>query len=132
MSDSIFTKIIKGEIPSHKVYEDDYAIAFMDIHPVQTGHVVVASKTQVLSFLDLDDEAAVGLWNAARTVGAKLKQVFPDKKHISMVFEGLDVPHVHANLFPFDNHEEFIAKAPESDPDHDQLEAIAEQLRAAK
>ncbi len=130
MSDSIFTKIINGDIPSHKVYEDDFAYAFMDINPIQKGHVVVASKTQVLTFLDLDDAAAAGFWNAVRVVGAKLKQAFPDKKHISVVIEGLEVPHVHANLFPFDNHQEFIATPSGGDPNHDELAAIAEKLRS--
>jgi histidine triad (HIT) family protein len=131
VSDSVFTKIIKGEIPSHKVYEDDYAIAFMDIHPIQTGHVVVAGKTPVATFLDQADEDTVGLWRAVRAVGAKLKKTFPDKKHIAVVFEGLDVSHVHANLYPFDNHDEFIAAPPQGDPNHQELERIAEQLRAA-
>lgn len=126
---SVFTKIIRGELPSHKVYEDDYALAFMDIRPVQPGHVVIAAKTEVRTFLDLDDEAAMGLWQAVRVVGAKLKAAFPDKKNIAVVFEGLDVPHVHANLYPFDNHDEFVAPPPEGGPDHDELARLAQKIR---
>lgn len=131
MSDSIFTKIINGELPSHKVYENDFAFAFMDIKPIQKGHVVVASKVQVPSFLDLDDEAAAGLWSAVRVVGAKIKHVFPDKKHVAVVIEGLDVAHAHVNLYPFNDHAEFTAAPPKDDPDHDELTSIAKQLRAA-
>ena len=56
MEDSIFTKIITGAIPSHKVYEDDLTVAFLDIHPVQSGHVLVVSKKQIDHFDDLPDE----------------------------------------------------------------------------
>lgn len=108
--DSIFTRIIKGEIPCHKVYEDDKVLAFMDIHPIQPGHVVIASKTQVETFLDLNDEDAAALWVAARKVAQKLKEVFPNKKRIGVVFEGLDIAHVHANVYPFDDHNEFSAE----------------------
>ncbi len=130
-TDSIFTKIIKGEIPCHKVYEDDYAYAFMDIHPAQPGHVVVASKTQVATFLDLTDEQADGLWRAVRNVAKQMKTVFPNKK-IAVVFEGLDVAHVHANVYPFTNHDEFIAAPVDAEPNHAELERLAQQIRSDK
>ncbi|MDV2687280.1 HIT domain-containing protein, partial [Alkalihalophilus lindianensis] len=55
MEDSIFTKIINGEIPSHKIYEDELVIAFLDIHPINTGHTLVVPKSQVEFMWDLDD-----------------------------------------------------------------------------
>ena len=66
--DSIFTKIIKGEIPSHKIYEDERTLAFVDINPIQPGQVVVVSKAQVDSFMDLADEDYSALWQTVRNV----------------------------------------------------------------
>jgi histidine triad (HIT) family protein len=126
MSDSIFTRIIKGEIPCHKVYEDDKTFAFMDIHPIQPGHVVIASKTPVETFLDLNQEDAAALWEAARKIAQKMKQVFPHKKRIGIVFEGLDIAHVHANIYPFDNHDEFTAKP--NEPTSEELAEMAKKL----
>lgn len=128
MADSVFTKIIKGEIPCHKVYEDDRTIAFMDIRPTQPGHVVVASKSQVETILDLNDQDAEALWNASRKVAAKLREVFPQKHRIAIVAEGLDVPHAHLNVFPIDNHQEFVAK-PDDNVSSDTLTDLAKRLR---
>jgi len=129
MSDTVFTKIIKGEIPSHKVYEDDHTFAFMDIHPIQPGHVLVVSKTPAETFLDLDETEAVAFWRTVRLVGKRLKEVFPDKRRIGLMIEGLDVPHVHAKLFPIDSGEEF-RRAPDDSqaPDHAALSALAKKL----
>jgi len=79
MQDSIFTSIIKGEIPCHKVYEDDRTLAFLDIHPVQPGMTLVISKIQVSSFLDLSDDDYRALWESVRKVAQKLHETFPAK-----------------------------------------------------
>lgn len=132
MSDSIFTKIIKGEIPSHKVYEDDHTFAFMDIAPIQPGQVVVVTKTPAETFLDLEDNDAAALWRAVRVVGRKLREAYPQKKRIAVLFEGLEVNHVHAKLFPFDTHEQYVAAPATEEPDHQELARIAEKLRSIK
>jgi histidine triad (HIT) family protein len=129
MEDSIFTRIIKGEIPCHKVYEDDRTFAFLDIHPVQPGMTLVISKTQAETFLDLDDEDYAALWDAVKKVAQRLKEVFPDKKRIGIQVEGLDVPHVHVKLIPIDTGEEFrTAPDMEAEPDHTALAAMAKKL----
>ena len=129
IEDSIFTKIIKGEIPCHKVYEDDATIAFLDIHPMQPGHVLVVPKVQVTTFLDLDEENANKLWATARKVGKKLEQVFPDKKRIALLIIGLDVDHVHIHLVPINSSDDYRAKQDMSaEPDHEALARMAEQL----
>jgi histidine triad (HIT) family protein len=125
---SIFTKIINGEIPCHKVYEDDKTIAFMDICPVQTGQVVIATKVQVADFLDLTPEDSEALWKTINIVGAKLRAEFPSKKRIGLMIEGLDVDHAHAKLFPVDTGEEYRADPPTSEPDHAALAALAKRL----
>lgn len=129
MQDSIFTKIIKGEIPSHKIYEDERTYAFMDIHPIQPGHVLVVTKTQIPTFLDLDEADAAAFWNTVRKVGARLQEHFPNKKRIGVMIEGLEVDHVHAKLFPIDTGDEF-RKEPDikAEPDHEALAELAQQL----
>ena len=128
MNDSIFTKIIKGEVPCHKVYEDDRTIAFMDISPVQPGMVVVVTKTQVEDFFNLDDDDYLALMKTAKLVALKLHEVFPDKKRIAMQIEGLDVPHAHIKLFPVDNGSDISAQPPAGEPDHAALAEMARKL----
>jgi len=130
MQDSIFTKIIKGEIPSHKVYEDDKTFAFMDIHPIQPGHVLVIPKTQVSNFYELEDEDYRALMTSVKKLARKLKEVFPTKLRIAVIIEGLEVDHVHVKVFPIDTDEEF-RNHPDMDaePDHAALTAMAEKLK---
>lgn len=129
MEDSVFTKIIKGDIPAYKIYEDTKTIAFMDIHPVQDGMVLVVPKVQVENFMDLSDEDYVAFWQTVKKVGRQLRQKFPSKKKIAIQVEGLDVPHVHAKLFPFDTAEEFRANPnPDKEPDYLWLADLAKKL----
>ncbi len=129
MQDSIFTKIIKGEIPCHKIYEDDKTFAFLDIYPVQPGMVLVVTKTQAPTILDLSDEDYQALWATVRKIAARLHDVFPEKKRIGIQVEGLDVPHVHVKLFPVDTGDEFRQKPDMTvEPDHEALAKIAKRL----
>lgn len=129
MPDSIFTKIIKGEIPAHKIYEDDLTLAFLDIHPVQPGMTLVITKNPTETFLDLSDQDYQALWATVKKVSQRLQKVFPDKKRIGIQVEGLDVPHVHVKLIPIDTGEQFRT-APDftTEPDYSSLEKIATQL----
>jgi histidine triad (HIT) family protein len=129
MQDSIFTKIIKGEIPAHKVYEDARTLAFLDIHPIQPGHVLVVPKLQVAFAWDLADEDYRALMDTAKKVALKIREVFPEKSHVGMQIEGLDIAHAHLKLFPFSTPEEFHNHPDmNAEPDHDTLAAIAEKL----
>lgn len=129
MEDSIFTKIIKGEIPSHKVYEDDKTLAFLDIHPVQEGMVLVVPKVQVAEFTDLSGEDYVALWQTVKKVAQRLREMYPSKRRIGVQIEGLDVDHVHVKLFPIDTGEEFRKEADmDVEPDHAALAEIAKKL----
>lgn len=130
MSDSIFTKIIKGEIPAHKIYEDGKTFAFLDIHPVQPGMVLVVSKFPAETAWELPESDYQALWKTVRKVAERLKQVFPDKKRIGVQVEGLDVPHVHVKVFPINSGAEFHAKPDmAAEPDHAALAKMAEKLR---
>lgn len=129
MADSIFTKIIKGEIPCHKVYEDDYTFAFMDIHPIQPGHILLVTKNPAETMLDLPDEDYTALWEAVRKISRRMKEVFPDKKRVGVMVEGLEVPHTHVKIFPINTGNEFRS-APDmtSEPDHTALAEMAKKL----
>ena len=130
MDDSIFTKIIKGEIPCHKVYEDDKTLAFMDIYPIQAGQVVVVPKLQVPFVWDLPQEDYSALMTTVQKVGQKLRQVFPKRRRIGVRIEGLYVDnHAHVVLLPFDTAQEYTGHGDNSEPDHQKLAEMAESLK---
>lgn len=130
MDSTIFTRIINGEIPSHKVYEDDKTYAFLDIYPVQPGMTLVVTKKPVEDFTELSPEDLAAWMNAVQKVARRMKEVFPEKRRIGLQVEGLDVPHVHAKLFPIDTGPEFRAEPDRSvEPDHEALAKMAEKLR---
>lgn len=128
MEESVFTKIIKGEIPCHKVYEDDKTIAFLDIHPIQPGHTLVVPKKQVDEFQDLPDEDYTALWATVKKVAQRLKAV-TGRKRVGIHVLGLDVPHAHIHVFPFDTVEQYRTVADMSaEPDHAALAEMAKKL----
>lgn len=128
MTDSIFTKIIKGEIPCYKIYEDDKTIAFLDIHPVQPGHALIVPKKQINEFQNLPDEDYKALFAAVKKVSKQLKHVLGVRR-IGLQVIGIDVPHAHVHLIPFDTVQEFRAIADMSaDPDHAALADMAKKL----
>ncbi len=114
MEDSIFTKITKGEIPCHKVYEDELTIAFLDIYPSHYGKILVVSKKQVEQFIDLPEEDYIALWQTVRKVARKLREV-TGKNRVAIVIKGVDVPHAHVHLIPINDDERLKA-----DDDFDQ------------
>lgn len=130
MDESIFTKIIKGEIPSHKVYEDEYTFAFLDIHPIQPGNVLVVPKKQVQFVWDLDEVDYQALMRTAQKVAHRLQAVFTEQTHVGMHVEGLDVAHAHLKLFPFSTDEAFRTHPDmDAEPDHTALAEIAARLK---
>ncbi len=129
MQDSVFTKIIKGEMPAHKVYEDEDIIAFMDINPVHEGHTLVVPKEQVDHFDDLDDVIYDKLWRIVKKVAKAQKKAFHTKR-IGIQVVGLDVPHAHVHLIPFNTIEEYrFVPLPGSTPDHTKLEQTAKLIK---
>jgi len=131
MQDSVFTKIIKGDIPSHKVYEDEHTMAIMDIFPIQPGMVVVFPKEQVANFEDLSEETAGAVMSTTHKIMKALRKLYPDKAKIALQIAGFQTPdHAHMTVYPAANAEEYHAKPPTAEPDHDKLEAQAEKLRS--
>lgn len=98
---SIFTRIIRGEIPCHKVAEDEHYLAFLDISPLREGHVLVVPKVEVDKFFDLPIEALAGIMPFAQEVARKIARVIPcDRVGVCVI--GLEVPHAHVHLIPID------------------------------
>jgi histidine triad (HIT) family protein len=128
MPESIFTKIIKGEIPCHKVYEDDLTLAFMDIHPFTPGHVLVVSKKQVDKLWELPDEDYRAMHETVKKVCKRMEEVLnPHRVGIKVI--GTDVPHAHIHVFPFSNMTEYNTVPDLSyEPDHNSLAEMAEKL----
>jgi histidine triad (HIT) family protein len=96
---TLFTKIIQGEIPAHKILEDDQYLAFLDIRPINPGHALVIPKKEIDYIFDVDDVLLSGLMVFAKKVAAALKKTVPCVK-IGMMVAGIEVPHVHIHLVP--------------------------------
>lgn len=128
MIDSIFTKIIRGEIPSHKVYEDDKTLAFLSIYPSVKGHTLIIPKAQVETLWDLTDEDYAAVMDTTKKVALRLREVLGVERVGEKVI-GLDVPHAHVHLVPFNTPEEYYAKETTDEPDHAALAAIAGRLK---
>lgn len=128
MEDSIFTKIIKGQIPCHKIYDDEHTIAFLDIHPVQPGHVLVVPKNQIDHLWDLPDADYQALMAVCRRVAQRMHEVLKPKRVGAQVI-GIDVPHAHVHLIPFSSTEQFrIQPDMSAEPDHSALAELAARL----
>lgn len=96
---SIFSKIISGDIPSHKVAETEDYFAFLDIFPVAKGHTLVIPKKEVDYIYDLEDAELAGLHLFAKKIAVAVKKAFPCER-ISMAVAGFEVPHAHIHLIP--------------------------------
>ena len=96
---SIFTKILKGEIPCYKIAEDENYFAFLDINPLSKGHTLVIPKKEVDYIFELEEEIYSGLMSFSRKVAFAIEQVVTCQRIGVMVF-GLEVPHAHVHLIP--------------------------------
>jgi len=106
---SIFTKIINGEIPCHKIAETSQFFAFLDVRPLKRGHVLVVPKKEVDYLFDLDDTTYLGLQVFAKSIAVALRKSVPCKR-IGVAVVGLEVPHAHIHLVPLDEVEDLNFK----------------------
>jgi len=128
MQESIFTKIIKGEIPCHKVFEDEKTLAFLDIHPITPGHTLVIPKSQVDEFQNLDEGEYQALMTTVRKVARRQKEVLQPKR-VGLQVIGVDVPHAHIHLIPFNTVDEYrFIPDMSAEPNHAELAKIAKKL----
>ncbi|MBQ9417018.1 MAG: HIT family protein [Bacteroidales bacterium] len=126
---SIFSKIVAGEIPCHRVAETDHCLAFLDINPVVRGHVLCIPKAEVDNLFDLDDILYTELQLFAKQVAIGLKKVCPCIK-VGMAVVGIDVPHAHIHLLPL-NAPSDLNFSHHVSMGHDELADLAAQISKA-
>ena len=127
---SIFSKIVRNEIPSYKVYENENFLAFLDINPLKKGHTLVIPKIEVDYIFDLKSKEYQELWNFAKLVANGMKRVIKCER-ISIVVMGLEVPHAHIHLIPLDNMQDIDFSQPKLNLSSDQMNKIASLINSA-
>ena len=125
---SIFSKIIVGEIPCHKIYEDENHLAFLDVMPLVRGHVLVVPKKEIDYIFDLSEDELASMWKFALPVAKAIKKVVPCKRIGTSVI-GLEVPHAHIHLVPIDTANDLNFTREKLKISHDELAQIAELIR---
>lgn len=126
---SVFTRIIQGEIPCHKLYEDARTIVFLDIHPSQPGHALVVPKAQVNRLEDLQDDDYMALMNTLQAAMRRVITVFGGEYRACVKVEGFDVPHAHIHVIPCRSAADFAAIGnPHAEPDHAALADMAKKM----
>ena len=128
MSDSIFTKIIKGEIPCYKIAEDDRFIAFLDVFPIKKGHTLVVPKVQIDYLFDLDDSLLSDLMIFAKKVAQKMERAISCER-IGIAVIGLEVPHAHIHLVPLDTVGDIDFSQPKLQLSAMEMTEIADSIR---
>jgi histidine triad (HIT) family protein len=108
---TIFTKIIKGEIPCYKIAENNDYFAFLDINPLRAGHTLVVPKREVDYIFDLDDDYLAGMIIFSKRIAEAIRSAFPCNR-IGIAVLGLEVPHAHIHLVPMDTMEDINFKNP--------------------
>ncbi|PKQ65893.1 HIT family protein [Labilibaculum filiforme] len=125
---SIFTKIVNGEIPCHKIAEDENYFAFLDISPLALGHTLVIPKQEVDYIFDLDDEVLCGLNLFAKRVAKAIEKTV-ECKRIGIAVIGIEVPHTHVHLVPINNVGDLNFANPKLEISADKLAEIATEIR---
>ena len=124
---SIFTKIIKGEIPCYKIAEDDNFLAFLDVNPNAKGHTLCVPKQEIDKIFELEDDLYIGLMQFSKKIAIALEKTVPCKR-IGMAVIGLEVPHAHVHLIPLNEMGEMTFKHKVS-LTKEEFEALAKQIQ---
>jgi histidine triad (HIT) family protein len=125
---SLFTKIIKGEIPCHKIAEDEQFFAFLDIQPIVKGHTLVIPKKEIDYIYDLEDDLLAGLHLFSKKLALAIRAAFPCER-VSVIVAGFEVPHAHIHLIPSDTMDD-LSFHNRTKPSNEELAEIATQIRA--
>lgn len=127
---SIFSQIVAGDIPCHKVAETDEFLAFLDIMPLAEGHTLVIPKQEVDRIWDLEPKLLGRLHQFSQKVALAMEEVLPCKR-VGQAVIGLEVPHAHVHLVPLQNVADINFERPKLEMSHEALGQIAEKLREA-
>ena len=125
--DSIFTRIINGEIPCYKIAEDSHHLAFLDIMPLKKGHVLVIPKKQIDYIFELSPEELANLHKFAQKIAIAIKKSI-DCKKIGMAVIGLEVPHAHIHLIPIEEISDIDFSKPKLTLNHEELKQTAKSI----
>ncbi len=132
---TIFTRIVNGEIPCHKIAEDENYFAFLDINPLKEGHTLVVPKKpagrsggETDYIFDLDDQTLSGMMTFSKRVAAAIKKTIPCNR-IGITVIGLEVPHAHIHLIPINSLHDMDFTRPKLKPSKEELEKTAEEIR---
>lgn len=124
---SIFTKIIQGDIPSIKLYENEYAYAFMDIFPLRKGHALVVPKREVDKIYEMGDSELSELILVAKKIAKAMEKAIPcDRVGMSVI--GLEVPHAHIHLVPICEANDINFAQPKLEMSKDEIQFIADKI----
>ena len=126
---TIFSKIIAGDIPCHKIAETEEFIAFLDIMPLAIGHTLVIPKKEVDYIFSLDDKTLAGLMLFAKQIAPAIEKAVPCLR-IGVAVIGLEVPHAHVHLVPLNIVDDINFTRPKLKPSQDELAAVAAKIIA--
>ncbi len=127
---TIFSKIVKGEIPSYRIAEDERYFAFLDINPLAKGHTLVIPKDEVDYLFDLEDEVLAGMIVFSRKVAKAIEKAIPCKR-IGVAVLGLEVPHAHIHLVPLNRESDISFSKPKLQLSPEEMTEIAEKIKAS-
>ncbi len=127
---TIFTRIIEGELPGRFVWRDERCVAFLTINPLKPGHTLVVPVAEVDHWLDLEPSVAAHLMTTAQAIGKALREGFAPGR-VGLIIAGLEVPHTHLHVVPFDEMADLDFARVDRAPDPADLDRAAETIRAA-
>ncbi len=126
---TVFTKIINGDIPCHKIAESEKFIAFLDIEPLVTGHVLVVPKIEVNKIFDVPDEYLAEMMVFAKPIAHAIEKAF-DCKRCGISVIGLEVPHAHMHLIPINSSNDLNFTRAKLHPPQAELKTVQEKILA--
>ncbi len=124
---TLFTRIVNGEIPCHKIAENEHFLAFLDIMPLVEGHTLVIPKREVDYIFDLNEDLFSGLWLFAKSIAPSIEKAIPCKR-IGVAVIGLEVPHAHIHLVPLNSIGDINFSKPKLTPTQSELAATADKI----
>ncbi|MGH3543397.1 MAG: HIT family protein [Pseudonocardiaceae bacterium] len=127
---TVFSRIIKGELPGRFVWSEERCVAFLTVAPLRPGHALVVPRDEVDEWTDIDDGLLTDLMLVAKQIGAAQKVAF-DAPRAGLIVAGFEVPHAHVHVFPSWGIDDFDFARIDHDPDPAELDAAAEALRTA-
>jgi histidine triad (HIT) family protein len=124
---TLFTRIIRGEIPCYRIAEDENYFAFLDINPLREGHTLVVTKKETDYIFDLDDDLLSGLILFSKKISAAIEKAIPCRR-IGIAVIGLEIPHVHVHLVPIDSMDDLNFRKPKLKFTPEEFRATAKKI----